>query len=321
MRSEQNGHEDDVNDLCVDPNCTDYGQHYGDCPGDCRGCLPRARRYGYLCATSTLKLGRNAVEAARSYGELEQDLVLTGGGGGGGFSTNPFPGISFNNRTSETRREIYAVLSSWCKLIAEEAGIELPVQSWPLRWRWSCPALPAGVHGPVNRLPALLPTFIPEKGIEHLGRFIHDNAEWLAAHPAAGEACDEIAGLVGDGLRRQDRVTSGHVDLKQACPEGDGNLHGIIKREGAMPTEVICDGDGKHRWQGERAIAELGRTLGAWDEWLSAQDISRRYDIPLKTVQRWALAHGWERTEDGQRFLYRQADVEATVNTMSEAAA
>lgn len=297
-----------MNDLCVDPRCTDYGQHYSDCPGDCRGCLPRERRYGFLCATSTMKLGRNALLAARTYGELEQDLLIAGSGGGG-YGVNPFPGISFNGKTSETRREIYAVLSSWCKLIAEESGFALPEPGWRLA------GPPRGTQGPQERYR------VAEPGIEYLGHYIRDNVEWLARHPAVNDACDEIADLVGDGLRRQDPVRSGHVDLDQACPQCDGRLHGIIKREGATPTEVICDGEGRHRWQGERAIAELGRALGAWDEWLSAQDISRRYDIPLKTVQRWALTHGWKRESDGQKFLYWRADVEVTMDARVEAAA
>lgn len=237
FRQEQNGHEDDVNDLCVNPRCRDFGQHLAEHWHDnCRGCQPRPAVIGNLCASCCANLGRDAIAATQLYLELEGDLVITGAGTGSG-GVNPFPGISFNDGAAATRDEINSILSSWCKLIVEEGGFPPP---GPANWRLQ--RLPHGAQGPRNRMP------YREPGIGYLGDFIRRHRLWLATHLAAGDACDEIAGLVAEASFRQEKTRAAKVELG-SCPECGYGLTAIIGRADAgAGAAIVCAGEEKHRW-------------------------------------------------------------------------
>lgn len=289
--------------LCVNPRCRLYGEHWGGCEGNCTGCSPRPATIGNLCRPCCDAVGEHAIEGATLHAELELDLVSVGGGAGGGGGVNPFPSVSFNPGASATRDAIRNTLVGWCRVIGEELGYEL--------MGWRIVTLRSGVQGPANR------ARIVNTGLSHLGEFINTHRHWLAAQPWVDEICDQLADLVHDGLRRQDHVQPSVVDVEGKCPQCDAPMTAIVRREMSSPTEAVCTGEEAHRWQGERALAELGRLVGARDSWVSARDIARRYKRPLGTIQRLSLAEGWGRTEDGQRpVLYKPEDVEKTMKRL-----
>lgn len=292
---------------CANPRCHDYGQHLADaCRDGCRGCAPRPATIGNLCRTCTDGIGRDARAAAVLHAELEIDLVSTGSSGGG--SGNPFPTLAFDPRTAEARATIAHTLASWVKLVAEESGYALPEIGWRI-----LPVGP-GLEGPAMRLRII------DTGLDYLAAWLDLHRAWIAAHGAAGDACDELAALVHHGRRRQDHHRPGIVHEIGACPTCGAAVTAIVRRDDPTPTEAVCAGDQPHRWAGERQLAELGRRVGTRDGWMTAQDVARRYSKPLGTVRRWATS--WRKTEDGERpVLYHPEDIQATVTHMEAVAA
>jgi hypothetical protein len=274
--------------LCLSPRCRIYGDHdAARCRDGCTGCAPRPATVGYLCRPCCDGLGENGILAAALHGELEQDLVAGGGGTGGGGGVNPFPSVSFDSSVSAARAQIQANLAGWCRVIVEEGGFAPPDATWQA----------AG-------------------GLAVLGRYINRHREWIAAQLWADEVCDQLADLVHIGRRGQDHVQPSVVEVEGSCPQCDAPMTAIVRRGMTSPTEAVCTGEGQHRWQGERALAELARLVGARDEWMSARDVARRYDRKLGTIQRLALSEGWKRTEDGRPTLYHPDSVEKTMQRL-----
>jgi hypothetical protein len=254
---------------------------------------------GLLCAPCVRGLGENAIAADRLYAELELDLV-DGGGGAGGGGVNPFPSVSFNAGVAKTRAEIRNCLVTWCRIVGDEVGYDM--------MGWRVVPIVIGTEGPRRR------ARIAKDGLNHLGLFLSYHRAWIAWQTWADEICDQLAGMAQDGLRQQDTARAGHVDVRDPCPVCQAPMTAIVRREMNSPTEAVCTGEEPHRWQGERALAELGRLVGAREEWLSARDITRRYGPPIGTVQRLAFEEKWRRTDDNRRpVLYQPDDVRETM--------
>src|SRR5690606_32624851 len=215
--------------LCAAPHCRARGQHATDCPGgDCRGCLPRRAADGLrLCWQHVRHLETDAQRLGPLYDELA--LALAG-------ISSPICRVSGspdrssrlpNPAAMEARGTIRAVLAAWCRLIAEERGVELP-----------------------------------EDAVAAMGAYIARHAHWLAAHPAAGEAADELRELAvrphriayPDGTR---------VVAVGPCPRGacDGTIRAVLRRgDSLLSPAIVCDQDESHVWPASEWIT-LGRQL------------------------------------------------------------
>jgi len=170
-----------------------------------------------LCWPHTEWLERDARQAAELYDELA--LVLTGGSGHTGrVSGSP----------DRTRLPNPAAIASWCRLVAEERGVELP-----------------------------------EDTVADMGAYIARHAHWLAAHPAAGEAADELRELAHgrpwrvcypDGTRA--------VDVGPCPHDGcDGTIRALLRRaDSLLPSAIVCDADEQHEWPASQWMS-LGRQL------------------------------------------------------------
>src|SRR5690606_27602316 len=171
-------------------------------------------------------LGRDARQAAELYDELA--LALVGGTGAAErTSGSPDPTRLPNPAAMEARGTIRAVLAAWCRSIAEERGVELP-----------------------------------EDTVAAMGAYIARHAHWLAAHPAAGEAADELRELAARAHRiaYPDGTRVVHVG---PCPRGacDGTIRAVLRRgDSLLPPAIVCDQDESHVWPASEWIT-LGRQL------------------------------------------------------------
>src|SRR5690606_6490509 len=214
--------------LCAAPHCRARGQHTTDCPGgDCRGCQPRPAADGLaLCWPHTEWLARDARQAAWLYGELEH--VLIGAPAvGGRVSGSPDRTRLPNMAAVEARTLIRHTLVSWCRLIAEERGIDLPRDE-----------------------------------VAAMGDYIARHAHWLAAHPAAGDASAEMRELAvrahriayPDGTR---------VVAVGPCPRdgGGGTTRAVLRAsDSLLPSRIVCDANADHVWPADQWLT-LGRQL------------------------------------------------------------
>lgn len=216
--------------LCVNPTCRGR-DHLHDCADDgCRGCLPRPAADGLrLCLVHTERIGNDAIQAATLHGELVERL--TGGMGAG----EPVSGSSErtrvpNPRAVEMRATIRHVLVGWTKLIAEERGFSAPADE-----------------------------------IDAIGRFVARAAQWLAATDYADEVSVELDDLVHAAKRVAYPSGTRAVDIAP-CPTADcvGTVRAVLRpRDALLPSELVCDADGEHRWGATQWHAFARRTKGA----------------------------------------------------------
>ncbi len=176
--------------LCVAAHCRILERHAPDCPGDCRGCLPRLAADGLrLCAVHTEAIGTDAIRAGQLHGELELALAGSGGGGpkvsGGGTDK----GLKLNLRAVEVRDDIRATLTSWCRMIGEEKGVGLPADR-----------------------------------MDEIGAYLHRYRHSLAAHGAAADASAELRALVSAGLRTAYPEGSGVTRGLGSCPVAEDGV-------------------------------------------------------------------------------------------------
>jgi hypothetical protein len=215
--------------LCATARCRSR-QHKPDCVGEeCRGCLPYPAADGaYLCGLHGERIGTDALEAARLFGELEHRLI----GGSSGDKVRSEPGSKYpDQRAIDVRTEIRHTLASWCRLIAEERGTSLPVDE-----------------------------------VTAMGEFVAQHASWLAAQPFAADVSDELHALKSKAWSAA--YPSGtHVVEIGACPSTvftevvgsvmtatymqpcTGTLRAVMRRaDSLLPSEVVCTADASHRW-------------------------------------------------------------------------
>lgn len=236
--------------LCIAPKCSSRGYHSDDCDDDtCAGCQPRLAADGLnLCQPDRDRLGDHATRAAKLHTELALQLVAAGGPGEKTSGT-PTRGATLNDRAAEARTTVRAVLASWCRLISEERGIRLPS-------RLRVEELPLGFIGP----PAIRPHV--DDTPNAMGAYLSKHADWLAAHPAAGECSDELADLI----RMAHPIaypTGARVFEVGPCVELDcaGTVKAILRRVDALlPSSIVCDTDPAHAWPADQWLT-LGRKL------------------------------------------------------------
>ncbi|MGW1790630.1 hypothetical protein ACWCOY_23010 [Streptomyces tubercidicus] len=196
------------------------------------------------------------------------------------------PGLPFNGAALEVRTQMLATLGSWSGLVAQQRG-----------------------------LPA------PGRTVAATTAFLLRNASWLASHPAAAEATEEIAKLVRDGGRvaRPDGRRNVRVGpcAEPNCP---GTLSLTLReRTGAGEPEIRCDADPAHSWASHRwgelnrsmeaGAAAQGAVAPAVERWLTAADISLLQRVPVGSVYRMASEQRWRRRQRAGRTYYSENDV------------
>ncbi|MGW0905773.1 hypothetical protein [Streptomyces sp. NPDC002853] len=196
------------------------------------------------------------------------------------------PGMPFNGAAADVRTSILTTLSSWCGLVAEGRGISAPRRS-----------------------------------VEPLSLFLVRHADWLAVHPAVGEATREVAQLA----RRARRIAHGErrrtVRVGPCATQGCGGelTAAVNAATGAAATEIRCDRNAEHVWERHqwtelsRAIARVPRVAATEQppaaRWLTAADVCRLWGTPKGTVYRLASEQRWRREQRVGRTYYFEQDV------------
>lgn len=214
--------------LCASPRCGIRDRHVSECKDDtCRGCLPRQADDGvYLCRLHKDRIGQDALTVALRYADLGRVLTASSTSLGDIVSgSKKETGLQLNDRAAEMRAIIKHRLVSMVRMISEERGFALPE----------------------DRVPAL-------------ARYVAANANWIAAHPAAGELSDELNDTASEAFRLAQPTGARKYQLKdpegkpvgcretveedQSCP---GSLWTILRRtDSLLPSELVCDHDGDH---------------------------------------------------------------------------
>jgi hypothetical protein len=219
--------------FCTKPGCRAFGRHLPDCDGeDCRGCQPRPAADGVLlCQVDLERIGTDAITIADLYDELAYSVMPSGNGQGQpiGRSSDgpPVP----REKVVEIRTEIRHVLASWCRLVGEERGHQLPADE-----------------------------------VSAMGAYAAKHATWLAAHGAAGEVAEELSSLrrrawsvaYPDGTKVAQLGPCPHGHVEQLPPGFigppqqvgcAGKLRAIVRpSDQLLPSEIACDVTAEHRW-------------------------------------------------------------------------
>lgn len=267
--------------LCGAPRCRIPGRHDDACDRqDCGGCLRARAADGLrLCPHCTRRIATDAVEAARLWYEVGEQLAA--GGSTGVPVANPHPGLVISPRAVAMRAEIRHTLASWVRLVSEDRGIALPA----------------------------------DESQHALGAYVARHAEWLAAQEFAGEAADELRTLRSTAwaVAYPEGVSIRHIG---PCPELEdgalcpGNVRAIMRAaDSLLPDKVVCDVDSTHEWPSERWRL-LGRSMGrVLEGYLTADVIAEASGRSITAIYRAASECRWRRIPDGRRVRYDARDV------------
>lgn len=227
-------------------------------------------------------------------------------------SGGSLPGLPLNAAAVEARSAIVSVLASWSAAVAQERGVAAP-----------------------------------GRVVERLAEFLLRHADWLAAHPAAGEFSQEVARLARRAARVIDPGSSRRLAIGDCVEDGcPGRLTAAVRPDQPdVPAEITCDACAGHRWFGHQWL-QLSRLLGARTDagvaggaaaagacagglpaaakaprtrWFSAADVARLWNIPSGTVYRHASQRQWRRRTKQGRTYYHEADVHATLSALRRA--
>ena len=202
-------------------------------------------------------------------------------------SSSSMPGMPFNAAAADVRARILSVLGSWSGMVAEERRVTAP-----------------------------------ERSVGALVTFLGRHVDWIAAHPAATEATDEVAQLVR-AARRVAYPNPVHRVAIGSCVEvgcGGELVAFVHPHEPLLPAEIRCDADPCHSWL-EHHWMQLSHRMDTapsiattTTRWLSAADISRLWGIPAGSVYRLASEQQWRRRTQARRTYYHEVDVRHTVD-------
>ncbi|MEU8432011.1 hypothetical protein AB0F18_03725 [Streptomyces sp. NPDC029216] len=243
---------------------------------------------GRLCRTCRERLDAALAELAHLYEECGRMLAgATPGSLRERTTGGDLPGLPFNGAAADVRARMVSVLGSWSGLVAQERGFASPPRT-----------------------------------VAALTAFLRRNGDWLAAHPAAAEATEEMARLVRAGRRAAFPDPARSIRLG-ACPESGcaGSLTVAVRGEARdagrdAGRAIVCDADAAHRWTSDQ-WSELSRSMDAEDRtaaterWLTAADIARLWHTPTGTVYRLASEQRWRRRNRAGRTYYNETDVRA----------
>lgn len=221
--------------LCATPACRKPGSHTTECltrpDTPCRGCAPAQAADGLnLCQHHTRWIALDAVLAANLW--IELGLCLVGSGTMEEIRTKGEKlGINLRDAVVEHRGDIRHTLVSWTLMISDERGIGTPADT-----------------------------------ITALGDYVARHNQWLAAHPAAGDASSELRELVTVGRALQQPSGTRVVPIGP-CPVVaeervcTGTLRALLRRQASLlPSAVTCDADATHSWDSTQ-WSKLGRAM------------------------------------------------------------
>lgn len=193
-------------------------------------------------------------------------------------------GINLNAATVDARQLVRKLLVSWCDLVVSERAC-----AWPVR------TVPA------------------------TARFLYRHADWLCAHPAAGDAVSELAELTAAARRAAFPSWTRKLRVGPCVHNGcDGSLIAFVRSdEQLLPSEVCCDVDTGHAWPAH-LWRELDREVSGRSErairWLSVAEVTRLWNTSATNVYRLASEHAWRRRTAGRRVYYHESDVAASID-------
>jgi len=170
-----------------------------------------------LCGFCRDRLAADLARLSDICADLEVALEPGGGAGGPIVSGSRERSLPINVAAAYARTEIQPVLLSWVVLVIEFRGVQPPRR---------------------NDDPGAL------------ARWLGRHVDWLAAHPAAGDAADEIAEARRVAFRGAYPNPVRRVELGDCpIPECAGTVAAIVRDATAvLPSSALCDTDPGHEW-------------------------------------------------------------------------
>lgn len=169
-----------------------------------------------LCWSCRDRLVRDLDRLPALCADLETALANTGSGSSGPVvSGSRERALPLNTAAAYSRAEILPVLTAWAALVVDGRGVRAP-----------------------RRDPGAL------------ALWLRRHADWLAAHPAAGDAADEVAEVCHVAARGAYPRQVRRVQLG-ACPFSncDGAIWAIVRDPSAvLPSAAACDARAAHEW-------------------------------------------------------------------------
>lgn len=169
-----------------------------------------------LCWACRDRLVRDLDRLPAICADLEIELAKTGNGAGGPVvSGSRERQLPLNIAAAYARTEILPILTAWASLVAYDRGVRAPRRD-------------AGA----------------------IAYWLRRHADWLAAHPAAGDAADEIADVLHIAARGAYPRPVRRVELG-ACPvpQCDGTVFAIVRdRSAVLPSAAACNTTAAHEW-------------------------------------------------------------------------
>lgn len=252
---------------CAAPHCGIRNRHRDDCDETtCIGCLPRWAADGlHLCWVCVRRISEDAHRAA----ELHEDLTLTlihrrAPGERTSGSGDRAPAV--DGEVVEARTAIKVTLVSLARLIAEQRGFSIPDDSVP-----------------------------------QIAEFVARSAEWLAAHPLAGDHANDLRDIVSDPRTwrlaypaRSDRLYIGDCPLTLVDLDGNQSVCGTRLYQLADEPLVHCPGcdtDETIEWWQRKIAGDAG---GWVDAYALAAHLSMRWKRPVDpgTIKKWGQRTG-----------------------------
>lgn len=258
--------------LC-EASCAAYGRHGPQCPDEsaCRGCLPRQALPGRrLCAVHAERIAEYALEAPTLWAELAERL-LGGHGNGERISGSSSGAPAPDEDVMTARDEIRLLLIRLTRLIVGGRGITPPARQ-------------VGRH-----------TFVATDPVR-LGRFVARHADWLAAHPRAGEHVDALRAAVRGRNRAlayaggRERLYIGDCPLVVTGDDGQERVCGTRLHQAADQPLIECTGCGTRETIEQWQRWLVGELRGVTDAYALAAYLSMLWMRPVDAslIRQWA---------------------------------
>lgn len=246
----------------------------------------------------------------RQLGPLDRTLAaraaLTAGGRTGSRSAESR--LPMNDEAATIRLKIRGFLGNWMRVVVEERGFTAPDLSAAART--TLPRHEMTSRGLKLRAGAL-------STVDHLAGWLARSHDWLCAHPDVDEYADELGELHGEAWRRSYPGTRRRFEVCD-CP---------FQLFSDVPTRLTYGCPGKlvvAFRPGEDPLPDAECTECGWAldprHWLLLADQHRRltavelsalWDVPLKTVERWARDEAWSH-DDGRPRRYLASEAQRT---------
>lgn len=215
------------------------------CAARCGSGTPRQAAPGYrLCWACKEWLGKNLQQLADLVPDLEAALSRTNIADQERVAGTPGHGLELNDLAAAARWQIHHDLATTIRLVVEERGLK----AWPA------------------------------DNIQSMALWLHRHANWLAAHPSAGERASEANDWIRTAQNAINPDPPKRVQIGPCVRDGcDGLLTAIVrKQDSLLPSTILCsrwaelsdekrtelveDGVRPHTWEASEWHA-LGRQM------------------------------------------------------------